>query len=53
MAGEVGVLLVFVLLGVGAPLVLYYLVRSEHKRRVEMDREDAERVARRDMENRR
>lgn len=53
MAGEAGVLLVFVLFGVGAPLVLYYLVRSEHNRRVEMDREDAERAARRDTEDRR
>jgi len=39
-----------VLLAVGAPLVLYALVRAEHAREV-MDRSDAERVARRDVDD--
>ncbi|SEG52346.1 hypothetical protein [Halobellus limi] len=44
-----GALLVLVLLfAVGAPLVLYALVRAEHDQRSTMDRRDAERAARRD-----
>lgn len=43
----VAVGLLFALL---APAVLYVLVRSEHDRRETMDRETAERVARRDRE---
>ena len=48
MVTEPLVVSVFVLLAVGAPLALYALVRSEHDRRETMDREDAERAARRD-----
>ncbi|GAB3684546.1 hypothetical protein GCM10028857_13680 [Salinarchaeum chitinilyticum] len=42
--------LVVLLLAVAlaAPLVLYYLVRAEHDQRETMDREAAERAARRD-----
>jgi multisubunit Na+/H+ antiporter MnhG subunit len=44
-----GAFLVIVLLFVvGAPLVLYALVRAEQDQRSTMDRRDAERVARRD-----
>ena len=39
---------VVLLVAVGAPLVLYALVRSEHDRGESMDREEAERAARRD-----
>jgi hypothetical protein len=45
-----GVALVFGLLAIVAPLVLYALVRSEHDRRERMDREQAERAARRDAD---
>ena len=41
------VALVFVL-GVLGPVLLYLLVRSEHDHRERMDRESAERTARRD-----
>ena len=41
-------LLVVLLFAVGAPLVLYSLVRAEHDQRSTMDRRDAERAARRD-----
>lgn len=40
--------LVFLGLALAAPLLLYALVRSERDRRVEADRETAERLARRD-----
>ncbi|WP_424004093.1 hypothetical protein ACOZ4I_06255 [Haloarcula salina] len=40
--------LVFLGLALAAPLLLYALVRSERDRRVETDRETAERLARRD-----
>jgi len=40
------------LLALVAPLVLYYLVRAEHGEREEMDRESAERAARRDTRDR-
>lgn len=35
-----------------APVALYYLVRSEHDQRETMDREEAERAARRDAPER-
>ncbi|MFD1600964.1 hypothetical protein [Halobellus rarus] len=41
-------LLVVLLVAVGAPLLLYVLVRAEHDQRSTMDRRDAERAARRD-----
>ncbi|MFB6171010.1 MAG: hypothetical protein ABEJ23_00645 [Haloarculaceae archaeon] len=50
MAGGAVVLLV-VLLGLFAPLVLYLLVRGEHERPT-MRREDAERIARRNADDR-
>ena len=40
----------FVLFAVVGPLVLYILVRSEHDDRERMDREQAERAARRDVD---
>lgn len=46
-------LVLVLLLGLAAPLVLYALVRAEHGRREEMDREAAERYARRDTCERR
>ena len=39
---------VFLVLAVLAPLVLYALVRSEHDKRQTMSREEGERAARRD-----
>jgi multisubunit Na+/H+ antiporter MnhG subunit len=51
MAEAAFVLLVLLFALVG-PLVLYYLVRAEHDRREEMDRESAERAARRDTGDR-
>lgn len=42
------VAVVFVVFGVGLPILLYVLVRAEHDNRETMDRETAERVARRD-----
>ena len=45
-----GVVVLFVLLAVVGPLVLYVLVRSEHDDRERMDRERAERAARRDFD---
>lgn len=52
MAGEALVILVLVV-GLVAPIALYYLVRAEHDQREEMDREAAERAARRDRQERR
>ena len=43
-----GVFALVVVLALLAPLVLYYLVRAEHSQRERMDRESAERAARRD-----
>ncbi|WP_336338223.1 hypothetical protein [Haloarcula brevis] len=43
-----GLFVVVLLLALVAPLVLYILVRNERDRRVETDRETAERLARRD-----
>ena len=45
---EVFVFGVFLLLALVAPFVLYALVRAEHDDREEMDRDAAERAARRD-----
>jgi len=39
---------VFLLFALLAPLVLYGLVRAEHDQRETMDRDEAERAARRD-----
>jgi len=50
MAGEAALALV-VVLGLGAPLALYWLVRAEHDQRDRMDRETAERAARRDTDD--
>jgi len=54
MAAEGAILLVFVLLALAAPLVLYVLVRDERERDAETvaDREAAERAARRDTRER-
>jgi len=52
MAGDGGVALVLVLvLGVGGSLLLYWLVRAEHEGREVMNRDAAERVARRDVDD--
>lgn len=40
--------LVVLRLGLVAPVALYFPVRAEHDKREEIDREDAERAARRD-----
>ena len=48
MTGAVAVL--FALLAVVGPLTLYALVRSEHDARERMDRKQAERAARRDLD---
>jgi hypothetical protein len=50
MADWGALVLVFVLLAVGGPLLLYALVRAEHAREV-MDRSAAERAARRDVDD--
>ena len=50
-AGTV-VLAVVLLFGLVAPLILYRLVRAEHDDREGMDREAAERAARRDVDER-
>lgn len=50
MAG-VGVAVLFLLLAVVGPLLLYALVRSEHDQRESMDRQSAERTARRDTDD--
>jgi len=50
MAGASLAAAVVLLLAIGAPLVLYGLVRAEHGERERMDRDDAERAARRDTE---
>ena len=51
MTGHGAVFVVFVLVGLLAPLALYAAVRAEHDRREEMSREEAERVARRDTDD--
>ena len=45
------VFLLFGILAVAGPLVLYYLVRAEHEAREEMSRKAAERAARRDFDD--
>jgi multisubunit Na+/H+ antiporter MnhG subunit len=47
-----GMFVLVALVGLAAPLVLYYLVRAEHDQREEMDRQSAERAARRDTRDR-
>ena len=47
------VVLLVLLAGLVFPVVLYLLVRAEHDRRETMDRESAERVARRDTDEER
>ncbi|WP_255149954.1 hypothetical protein [Halorarius halobius] len=42
------VFVLFALLALAFPVLLYLAVRSEHDQRREMDREEAERAARRD-----
>ncbi|ERJ05559.1 hypothetical protein HLRTI_002441 [Halorhabdus tiamatea SARL4B] len=42
------VVVVVLLIGIGFTVGLYALVRSEHDHREEMNRDEAERVARRD-----
>jgi hypothetical protein len=53
MAGGGAVVLgfLFLLLAVGGPLLLYALVRAERDDREVMDRADAERAARRDVDD--
>ncbi|WP_338741236.1 hypothetical protein [Haloplanus salilacus] len=52
MAGaEAGVVLLVFAVGIGASLLLYALVRAEHDEREVMDREAAERTARRDVDD--
>lgn len=46
------IVVLFLLFGIVAPVVLYYLVRDEHNQREQMDRECAERTARRDTRER-
>ena len=55
MAAEAAFLLLFLLFAVGAPLVLYALVRDERKRDATSvtDRASAERAARKDRDDRR
>jgi hypothetical protein len=47
MAGHGAVVVLFPFVGLLAPLALYYLVRAEHDEREAMSRAEAERVARR------
>jgi multisubunit Na+/H+ antiporter MnhG subunit len=51
--GEALFVLLVLLFALGAPLALYALVRAEHDEREEMSREEANRVARRDTDERR
>ena len=53
MTGHGAVFVVFVLVGLLAPLALYAAVRAEHDRREEMSREEAERAVRRDTDDER
>lgn len=48
-----GVVVLVLLAGVAFPLLLYAAVRAERDQRVRMDRESAERVARRDTDDER
>lgn len=47
MAGHGAVVVLFPFVNLLAPLALYYLVRAEHDEREAMSRAEAERVARR------
>ncbi|MEF8840219.1 MAG: hypothetical protein V5A62_01145 [Haloarculaceae archaeon] len=51
-AAGAAMVVVVLLLALLLPLALYFLVRAEHEGREEMDRESAERVARRDTDQR-
>jgi hypothetical protein len=51
MAG-IGIVTLFIVFAFVAPLALYALVRSEHNHRESMDRQSAERAARRDTDDR-
>ena len=51
MAEYGAILVLFAFFGLVAPLGLYYLVRAEHDGREEMSREEAERAARRDVDD--
>ena len=51
-AAGAALVVVVLLLAVILPFALYVLVRAEHDERREMDRESAERVARRDTRER-
>ena len=53
MAAHGAVIVLVLLVGLLAPLGLYYLVRREHDEREEMSREEAERAARRDVDEER
>ena len=53
MAAHGAIFVVVLLVGLLAPLGLYYLVRREHDEREEMSREEAERAARRDVDEER
>ena len=53
MAAHGAIFVVVLLVGLLAPLGLYYLVRAEHDDREEMSREEAERAARRDVDEER
>lgn len=48
MAGEALLIVVFLLLAIAGPLVLYAFVRDETRNTPQMSREDAERMVRRD-----
>lgn len=47
-----GLFVVVLVIGLVAPLLLYYLVRAEHDQRETMDRAEAEQAARRDTNGR-
>ena len=51
MAAYGAIIVSVLLIGLLAPLGLYYLVRAEHDEREEMSREEAERAARRDVDD--
>ena len=53
MAAHGAIFVLVLLVGLLAPLGLYYLVRCEHDEREEMSREEAERAARRDVDEER
>lgn len=51
MTADGGIFALLLLFAVLAPFLLYVLVRGEHDQRRTMDREEAEREARRDTED--